>query len=64
MKTKIVSNQTLLQLYDKFAYELEDVEKKVKLSSIAEVYYTSLMHSVIQSEIEVTTVHQRIIHQL
>jgi hypothetical protein len=38
-KTKIVSNQTLLQMFDKWNYELEDGAKQVKASNIAEVYY-------------------------
>jgi hypothetical protein len=37
--TKVVNNQTLLQMLDKFTYELEDVTgKPVKAANIAEVY--------------------------
>jgi hypothetical protein len=37
--TKVVSNQNLLQMLDKFTYELEDIEgKPVKAANIAEVY--------------------------
>lgn len=64
MKTKIVSNQTLLQLFDKFAYELEDNEKHVKLQNITEVYYGTLKHSVLAKEVDTSIIHERIKHQL
>jgi hypothetical protein len=51
-KTKILSNQTLLQMFDKWYYELEDETKSVRLSNIAEVYYQVLRHEVISKEIE------------
>jgi hypothetical protein len=64
LKTKIVSNQTLLQLFDKFAYELEDNEKQVKLSNISEVYYVTLKHPVVAKEVDTSVIHERIKHQI
>jgi hypothetical protein len=41
---KIITNQTLLQIFDKWNYELEDPEKIVKASNVAEVYYQVTHH--------------------
>ena len=38
-KTKTVSNQSILQLFDKWNYELETPEKGIYVTNLAEVYY-------------------------
>jgi hypothetical protein len=53
-----------LQLFDKFAYELEDNEKQVKLQNITEVYYATLKHPVLAKEVDTSIIHERIKHQL
>lgn len=53
-KTKSISNQVLLQIFDKWNYELEDPEKNIRLSNLAEVYYQVCMNDALQKEIDVT----------
>jgi hypothetical protein len=63
--TKVVSNQTLLQMLDKFTYELEDLEgKPVKASNLAEVYYHVKRHEILSKEVECAGMEDRLMkHQ-
>lgn len=51
-KMKLINNQTLLEIFDRFNYELEDIEKPIKMSTLSEVYYHVLSHEVLSKEIE------------
>ena len=58
-KLKLLSNQTLLELFDRFNYELEDPAKPVKMSSLSEVYYQVLSHEALSKEVDSTLMEQR-----
>jgi len=58
-KLKLLSNQTLLELFDRFNYELEDPAKPVKMSSLSEVYYQVLIHEALSKEIDCSLMEQR-----
>jgi hypothetical protein len=51
----------LLQIFDKFNYELEDPEKQVRISTLAEVYYQMLRHEILSKEIDTSIIENRIL---
>ena len=59
-KTKIINNQTLLELFDRFNYELEDHGKPIKVSNLAETYYQVLSHEALRKEIDSTQMEVRL----
>ena len=62
-KVKTISNQTLLEVYDRWSYELEDENKKIKTSLLAEVYYQSLSHHSLREEVDRVNVERRLMDE-
>jgi hypothetical protein len=59
--TKVISNQTLLEIFDKWNYELEDQEKNIKVGNLAEAYYQVMSHDIIKKEVDPKLMEERII---
>ena len=53
--TKTVNNQTLLQMFDRLSYEVEDEDKSIKSQHLSEVYYQVMLHEVLKEEIDASS---------
>lgn len=60
-KTKTIANQTLLEIFDKWSYELDDEDKTARVTTLAEVYYQVLSHPVLRGEVDMSVVEKKIL---
>jgi hypothetical protein len=60
LKTKIITSQTLLEIFDRFSYELEDENKAIKVANLAETYFQVCSHEVLRKEIDLAAIEERI----
>jgi hypothetical protein len=60
--TKVISNQTLLEIFDKWSYELEDNDNSIRVGHLAETYYQVMTHSALQKEIDPKVMEDRLAH--
>ncbi|TNV86039.1 hypothetical protein FGO68_gene9977 [Halteria grandinella] len=59
--TKVIANQTLLQIFDKWSYELEDDQRAIQIGILAEAYYQVMNQSALRKEVDPKVMENRII---